>query len=119
MVSFLQEEKADLERETIQTNFLLSPQEFELKLNSLANVQLIDIRTIEELAENGSIDGALNIDFYKDNFEVEINKLNKDLPVMLYCRSGGRSGEATQKLVAWGFTQVYDLSGGYNAWLTK
>jgi rhodanese-related sulfurtransferase len=36
---------------------------------------------------------------------------------MLFCRSGGRSGEAASLLKEMGFKQVYDLNGGYNAWL--
>ena len=53
---------------------------------------LLDIRTAEELAENGTMEGAMNVDYYSANFQDEIAKLNKDEAVYLYCRSGGRSG---------------------------
>ena len=33
----------------------------------------------------------------------------KDTPVLVYCRSGQRSGEAAQKLAQLGYTRVYDI----------
>ena len=42
--------------------------------------------------------------------------LNKDEPVYIFCRSGNRSQKARQIMLEHGFTQVYDLDGGYNAW---
>ena len=77
----------------------------------------MDVRTAEELAENGFIEGAKNIDFYAADFQVQIEAMNKDVPVMLYCRSGGRSGQTAAMMKELGFSQVYDLNGGYNAWL--
>ncbi|GAA4272825.1 rhodanese-like domain-containing protein [Aquimarina gracilis] len=79
-------------------------------------VQLVDVRTLKEY-ENGHIEGAINIDFFqRDVFEASFNKLNKELPVYIYCRSGGRSKVTARRLIKIGFTKIYDLKGGYLVW---
>ena len=74
-------------------------------------VQLIDVRTPEEY-KSGHIKDSKNIDFYSGDFTKEFNKLNKDKPVYIYCRSGSRSKQASDKLSAMGFKEIYDLKGG-------
>lgn len=74
-------------------------------------VQLIDVRTPNEY-KIGHLKGSKNIDFYSSKFNTEINKLNKEKAVYLYCRSGSRSRQSSNKLAAMGFTEIYDLKGG-------
>jgi rhodanese-related sulfurtransferase len=86
--------------------------------NAISNkkVQLVDVRTSRELT-SGHIKGAQNIDFFKQpEFKATFSKMNKDEPVYLYCQSGNRSQKAAKKLVAMGFSTVYDLRGGYSMW---
>ncbi len=79
-------------------------------------VQLIDVRTPMEFL-SGHIKKAKNIDYYnKSKFYTEIEKLNKNKPVYLYCRSGIRSYNAAKKLDKLGFTEIYDLKGGFLRW---
>ncbi len=79
-------------------------------------VQLVDVRTSSEF-NSGHIKNAINIDFFNaSNFQKSFEKLNKDKPVYVYCRSGARSFKAAKKLVDMGFTQIYDLQGGYMRW---
>ena len=40
----------------------------------------------------------------------------KDAPIVIYCRSGNMSAQAATELVGAGYTQVYELDGGTNAW---
>lgn len=89
---------------------LLSPIEFKLKVEGL-NIQLIDVRTSKEFKSN-HIKGAKNIDFFSGHFNIEFNKLNKEKPVYVYCRSGSRSKQAAKKLADMGFNEIYDLQGG-------
>ena len=98
-------------------HLLLNPALFKTKLNNEENFTLLDIRTPAELAENGTIEGAKNVDFYAEDFKANMDAMDREVPVMLFCRSGGRSGEAASLLKEMGFKQVYDLNGGYNAWL--
>ena len=84
----------------------------------LANVgTLIDIRTPKEYEEY-HIPGAINIDYKNDNFKNEFAKLNKDMPVLIYCRSGGRSERATKMLDKLGY-KVYNLDKGILKWKDK
>jgi len=41
---------------------------------------------------------------------------DKDAPIILYCRSGSMSEQATRALLERGYTQVWDVPGGMNAW---
>ncbi|QIR15026.1 rhodanese-like domain-containing protein [Shewanella aestuarii] len=74
---------------------------------------LIDVRTAEEFAA-GHIEGAINIPF--DNIVNGISKLtlSPDSEIVLYCRSGRRSGIADQSLSEAGFTNSMN-AGGFNA----
>ncbi|MFK7811587.1 MAG: rhodanese-like domain-containing protein [Maribacter sp.] len=79
-------------------------------------VQLVDVRTRNEYG-GGHIKNAKNIDFFSaTNFKNAFEKMNKEQPVYLYCRSGARSQKAARKLVEMGFLKIYDLKGGYSSW---
>jgi rhodanese-related sulfurtransferase len=79
---------------------------------------LLDVRTDREFAM-GRIRGARQIDFYRDDFQSELEKLNPDVPVYVYCRSGNRSGQAAKMMKSMGFKTVYNLEGGMGAWARK
>ena len=80
-------------------------------------VQLIDVRTQEEY-DSGHIDDALNFNIINnETFLEQIETLDKNEPVFLYCKMGGRSNRAAQLLKDQGFTKIYDYSGGYNDWV--
>lgn len=81
----------------------------------LEDVQLVDVRTPDEFAIE-HIENAQNIDFKSPTFEEDITKLDKDKPVVLYCKSGGRSAKCVQKLEEAGFKKIYDLKGGISKW---
>ena len=88
----------------------------ELKeLEALRDVQLIDIRTPEEY-ESGYIKGYRNMDYLSDTFKVEIEALDKSKPIVIYCRSGGRSGRCASMMLEIGFKEIYDLDGGIIQW---
>ena len=78
-----------------------------------AGAKLIDVRTPQEY-QSGHIEGALNIPVSEVSTRIaEFGA--KDEPIVVYCRSGARSGRAQSTLKASGFTQVYNL-GGMNRW---
>ena len=61
-------------------------------------------------------DHDLNIDFESGNFVDEIKKLDKTKSYAVYCRSGRRSGLATEVMAKNGFTSVFNLNGGIIDW---
>ena len=79
---------------------------------------LIDVRTPEEFAE-GSIDGALNINWLSDEFNNQVAVLDKSKKLYVYCKKGGRSLMSQARLKELGFTHVIDLEGGYDAYSSK
>lgn len=78
---------------------------------------VIDVRTKEEY-DAGHIKGALNFDYYNDDFEEKIESQLKDKnkPYILYCRSGMRSLYSAQILEDLGYTDVTNMKGGFLAW---
>lgn len=79
-------------------------------------VQLIDIRTPDEFNQ-AHIEGSINYNYYQRTFMSQMSTLDKSKPIYIYCRSGNRTGSASRKLKAAGFTKIYDLKGGINYWL--
>jgi phage shock protein E len=64
----------------------------------------------------GEIEGTdLNI-AYNDLEALAAAIPSRDTPVILYCRSGNMSHEASLRLLELGYSQVWDLAGGMNAW---
>ncbi len=96
----------------------INKSDFATKLKSTSNPQLIDVRKPEEFAA-GKLEGAINLNFYDKDFNEQIAKLDKDRPVFIYCKSGGRSGKSTKIMSKMGFKEVYDLEGGYDGWTPK
>lgn len=76
---------------------------------------VIDVRTPQEFAD-GYIENAINIDFYSATFRDELNKLDKGKTYLIYCRSGGRSGNALNIMEELNFTKVHNMLGGILAW---
>lgn len=68
---------------------------------------IIDVRTKEEFDE-GHLKGAVNLDFYREDFREELEKLDKSKKYKVYCQSGNRSEKVVAKMKKMGF-DVEDL----------
>ena len=88
------------------------------KLLKDKSIIVIDIRTKEEF-DSGYIKGAVNIDYYKDDFKEKLSTLDKNKTYFVYCRSGRRSGNAKQVFDELGFKKVYNLEKGINEWIAN
>lgn len=75
-------------------------------------LDIIDVREVDEVAV-GKIHGAVNIPL--GLLEFRIHELDKNKEYYMVCRSGGRSGRASQFLENQGF-KVINMAGGMMAW---
>lgn len=94
---------------------VLAAADFKTKLAAAENALLLDVRTPDEVAA-GKIEGSQNINYNAADFKAQLAKLDPKRPVFVYCAKGGRSGKTTPMLEELGFTQIYDLAGGFSAW---
>lgn len=88
---------------------------FAEKIQETPNPQILDVRTPEEFSSE-HIDNALNVDWLGNNFVAGVEKLDKTKPIFVYCKSGGRSQNAVNKLEELGFKNIYQLQGGILKW---
>lgn len=88
----------------------------EFSQNDIKDGILVDVRTLEEF-ENGHLLNAVNIDWFDTDFAQKFDEIDRDKTIYVYCKKGGRSAKAQNKLLALGFKNVVDLEGGYDAWL--
>lgn len=93
---------------------VLTTQEFH-DVTAGKDVQLVDVRTPAEFAE-GHLENALNINVSENDFITEVEKLDLEKPIYVYCRSGKRSAKAALILKDVGFKEIYDMQGGYLHW---
>ncbi len=78
-----------------------------------SGAQLVDVRSPAEHAA-GALPGAANLPV--ESIYSWVNSLDPKKPVLLYCRSGARSGAARNFLRGVGFGEAYNL-GAYHQWL--
>ena len=76
---------------------------------------VLDIRTPEEYAEAHLAD-AIVVDYYAPDFADQLDALDKNVPYVLYCRTGNRSSDAVKTMKSLGFAQVYEIDGGIVNW---
>lgn len=76
---------------------------------------ILDVRTPGEFAE-GHLAGAVLADYKSTEFEAQLKKLDRSKPLLLYCRTGNRSGKSLPILQRLGFGKVYHFTGGITAW---
>jgi rhodanese-related sulfurtransferase len=97
----------------------------ELRALQARGVPVVDVREPAEYAA-GRVPGASNIPRGVLEFEVDgppaVNctrdpaLAHRDQPIVLYCRSGGRSALAAEALQRLGFAEPLSLAGGYLGW---
>lgn len=73
---------------------------------------LLDVRTVGEYAA-GHLKDAVHMDFYAPDFASRLQELDRSVPYVLYCASGGRSKQAAIMMKSMGFKKVYDATDGF------
>jgi rhodanese-related sulfurtransferase len=93
----------------------ITVQELKEKLDSGEDFQLIDVREDFEY-ETSNIGGVL---IPLGGIVIEADKVSKDKPVVVMCRSGKRSAAAIMQLEQLGYTNLSNLKGGILAWAAE
>ncbi len=88
----------------------------EFSLDDAEDAVLVDVRTPEEF-EMGHLKNALNINWFDPDFDNKFAEINKETTIYMYCKVGGRSAKAQERLQSLGYKMVINLEGGYDAWL--
>lgn len=108
----------NLEQKNVDATFVaqdLDVEAFALKMKETPGI-VLDVRTPEEV-QRGKIKGAVEMDFYADDFEQQLATLDSTQVIFVYCAKGGRSSKAMDLLSNMGCKTVYNLDGGMGAWL--
>ena len=90
----------------------VSVEEVNSKLSD--DVQFIDVRRVQEYA-NGHALKTMNLSL--DILSREVDKLNPEKPTFVICQSGYRSSVGTSILENAGINEIYNVTGGTNAWI--
>ncbi|HVP30036.1 MAG TPA: Grx4 family monothiol glutaredoxin [Myxococcota bacterium] len=90
----------------------LTAQELKAKLDAGEPLRLIDVRTPDERA-TASIPGA---ELLTPELAKQLEALPKDHVLVFHCHHGGRSQKAAEHFAAAGFRNVYNVTGGIDAW---
>ncbi|WP_232695494.1 rhodanese-like domain-containing protein [Brevibacillus daliensis] len=94
----------------------ITPNELENKMAKENELQLIDVRTPEEYAEE-RMEGAISIPLHE--LPNRIHELNPTKNLYMICRSGNRSGQACEFLASLGYKNLYNMVGGMMNWHGK
>ncbi|MCP4260639.1 MAG: rhodanese-like domain-containing protein [Planctomycetes bacterium] len=87
-------------------------------IDSTNDLIIIDVREPFEYCDDiGHIPWALNYPLSSGILETRYEELPMHSPILVVCRSGGRSNRAANFLDSKGFSMVYDMMGGMNAWI--
>ena len=92
----------------------ISQEEAASLMESEEDYVILDVRTPEEFAD-GHISGAVNLPNESIGTEALPQLPDKDQMLLVYCRSGNRSRQASEKLAALGYTNILEF-GGINTW---
>jgi rhodanese-related sulfurtransferase len=102
---------------------LMKPAVKTLKANQLLEFKrrhpeaiFLDIREEMEAREEGIFPGATRSAWKSEGFDLTLRRFPKERPIVVLCQSGKRSQMAAEKMTQVGFTRVFTLEGGLNAW---
>jgi rhodanese-related sulfurtransferase len=99
-----------------QTKNDLNAKAFEQKIAESKDAVILDVREQDEANVMGQIKNSTRIDYYQNDFEAQLTKLDPKKTYFVYCAGGVRSSKACKLLASKGFKNVYNLIGGFSAW---
>lgn len=77
------------------------------------NIYIVDVRTKAEYTA-GHIKNAINIDIYSNEFIPKLEQLDKTQAFLVYCKSGGRSSQASRIMEKMGFKSIINMADSFD-----
>jgi rhodanese-related sulfurtransferase len=81
-----------------------------------SDMVILDVRTVGEF-ESGHIEGAINVPV--EELAGRLEEIDKNDELLVYCRTGNRSGNAVNILSDAGYTKIYHMHEGISVWIQK
>ena len=99
----------------------VNPATVKAMMDAAGPLTIVDVREEYEYCDStysppGHIPGALNMPWYAGYLQEHYTELPLNGDIVVVCRSGNRSHSAANFLESQGFTSVFDMVGGMNAW---
>ncbi len=108
------DEVLNQDSQNIGTYVCISQEEAKELMETETNYIILDVRTQEEY-DSGHIPGAICIPNETIGTEPPVELPDKEQLILIYCRSGNRSKQASEKLAKMGYTNIKEF-GGINTW---
>jgi rhodanese-related sulfurtransferase len=94
----------------------VSIQEANELIQQKTELVILDVRTVAEF-DDSHIEGAINIPV--DELPDRLDELSEDDELLVYCRTGNRSGAAVNILTDAGYTKIYHMHEGISVWIQQ
>ncbi len=94
----------------------LTIEEYNQDFDGKQEYQLIDVREVEEW-EDVRLPNTVNIPM--SEFQLRMDEISEDTPIVVVCRTGARSQQVGDYLVASGYDNVYNLLEGTMGWVRR
>jgi rhodanese-related sulfurtransferase len=99
----------------------LEPKEAFIKIEKHRDDQdfvVLDVRTHGEY-QTEHLENALLLDVNSNDFEGELDKMDKDKTYFVYCKAGRRSLNAIKLMKKDGYENLININGGIDKWKSK
>jgi hydroxyacylglutathione hydrolase len=97
----------------VEMTHLTTPSQVKEWIGSGKDLVLVDVRNIHELKTGVIADSKI---IHIGSIETRLDEIPRDRPVIIYCSSGYRGGMGAGLLLRNGYTEVWNMLGGTNAW---
>ncbi|NHJ47122.1 MAG: rhodanese-like domain-containing protein [Asgard group archaeon] len=98
----------------------ISVEEAKLKIDTIPDIFILDVRSTVEYYDEGHIQGAVNINVYFLKYNLDKLPTELDTEIIVYCDNGIRSKTAAEYLTEdYNYTNVFNMEKGMNEWKKK
>lgn len=93
----------------------ITPTDLKARIEDGANFVIVDVREADEI-EIADLPQYSPLRIPVNQFVARMDELSREDDIVVYCRSGGRSGWAVKQMLKAGYEKALNLKGGILAW---